>query len=416
MMTEVRGASNAKAKRELGWEPRPPDLARGLPGGGRVSTGHDALLAELRDPAFAIAYRMLGSVAEAEDVVQETLLRVHRSLEGDRSSSRRARSRRPWRRGWRSTGCARPRARRERYTGEWLPEPIVTGDEDDPARQRGAGRLALDGVPRAARAAVARAARGRCSCATSSTTATARSPASSARARPTCASSPSRARRHVAEQRPRFEASREQRDELARRFFAATQDGDLGALEALLAHDVELHGDGGGKVPALARALRGRSRVARALVAWARAGPARPRGADAACRDQRPARRAGPGRLGRRARRDGARHRGRADPGGAVRGQPRQARATSAQVGDMRALLGTAADGGTFLAGPRARGSDILSVARCPSPSPPPPVRRASPCSAGARPSPSRAMSARRTCPTATCWPHGSPRRSTAAG
>ena len=81
-----------------------------------------------------------------------------------------------------------------------------------------------------------------------------------------------RARRHVAEQRPRFEASREQREELARRFFAATQDGDLGALEALLAHDVELHGDGGGKVPALARALRGRGRVARALVAWARVG------------------------------------------------------------------------------------------------------------------------------------------------
>jgi RNA polymerase sigma-70 factor (ECF subfamily) len=80
-----------------------------------------------------------------------------------------------------------------------------------------------------------------------------------------------RARRHVDERRPRFETSQEQRDELARRFFAAAQAGDVGALESLLAHDVELHGDGGGKVPALARSLHGRSRVARTLGAWARA-------------------------------------------------------------------------------------------------------------------------------------------------
>ena len=62
-----------------------------------------------------------------------------------------------------------------------------------------------------------------------------------------------RARRHVDERRPRFEASREQRDELADRFLAAAQEGELAALEALLAEDVELHGDGGGKAPALAR-------------------------------------------------------------------------------------------------------------------------------------------------------------------
>jgi hypothetical protein len=81
-----------------------------------------------------------------------------------------------------------------------------------------------------------------------------------------------RARRQVAERRPRFAASREQRDELAQRFFAAAHQGDLGALEALLAHDVVLQGDGGGKVPALARSLHGRSRVARTLQAWARQG------------------------------------------------------------------------------------------------------------------------------------------------
>src|SRR5262249_12866865 len=62
----------------------------------------------------------------------------------------------------------------------------------------------------------------------------------------------------------------QQRDELARRFFAAAQEGDLAGLEALLAHDVALTGDGGGKVPALARPLRGRNRVARTLINWAR--------------------------------------------------------------------------------------------------------------------------------------------------
>jgi RNA polymerase sigma-70 factor (ECF subfamily) len=77
-----------------------------------------------------------------------------------------------------------------------------------------------------------------------------------------------RARRHVQERRPRFQTTREQRDELARRFFAAAEQGDLAGLEALLAHDVELTGDGGGKVPALARSLHGRDRVARAVIGW----------------------------------------------------------------------------------------------------------------------------------------------------
>src|SRR5690606_37640048 len=66
-----------------------------------------------------------------------------------------------------------------------------------------------------------------------------------------------RARRHLGEERSRFAATRERRDELARRFFAAAEEGDTAALEALLAEDVVLHGDGGGKVPALARALSG---------------------------------------------------------------------------------------------------------------------------------------------------------------
>jgi len=81
-----------------------------------------------------------------------------------------------------------------------------------------------------------------------------------------------RARRHVEQRRPRFQTTHEQRDELARRFFAAAEQGDLAGLEALLAHDVELTGDGGGRAPALARSLRGRSRVARTLINWVRLG------------------------------------------------------------------------------------------------------------------------------------------------
>jgi RNA polymerase sigma-70 factor (ECF subfamily) len=76
----------------------------------------------------------------------------------------------------------------------------------------------------------------------------------------------------VDEGRPRFEASREERDRLAQRFFAAARDGEVDALEELLAEDVVLHGDGGGKVPALGRAVHGVRRVARTLAAWSKQG------------------------------------------------------------------------------------------------------------------------------------------------
>ena len=81
-----------------------------------------------------------------------------------------------------------------------------------------------------------------------------------------------RARRHVAERRPRFEVSSAQQEELATRFFAATEEGDLEGLEQLLAHDAVLHSDGGGKAPSIKRAIHGRAKVARTLIAGARAG------------------------------------------------------------------------------------------------------------------------------------------------
>jgi RNA polymerase sigma-70 factor (TIGR02957 family) len=231
--------------------------------------GHEELLAELRPASFAIAYRMLGSVAEAEDVVQEALLRVHRALEsGERIDSPRA---------FVATVTTRlaidelrsARARRERYVGDWLPEPIVTDGPDDPARQAEmadslslAMLVLLESLSPEQRAVlllrdvfdygydeIGRIV---------------------GKSEVNVRQLASRARTHVEQGRPRFQTSREQRDELAQRFFAAVQEGDVAGLESLLAHDVVLTGDGGGKVPALARPLRGRNRVARALQAWIR--------------------------------------------------------------------------------------------------------------------------------------------------
>jgi RNA polymerase sigma-70 factor (ECF subfamily) len=228
----------------------------------------EQLLGELRPVAFAIAYRMLGSVSEAEDVVQEALLRVHRALEaGEQIASPRA---------FVATVTTRlainelrsARARRERYVGEWLPEPIITDSRDDPAQHaETADSLSLAmlvlleslspeqravlllhdvfdyGYPEIAGIV--------------------------GKSEDNVRQLATRARRQVQRRRPRFQTTREQQEELAARFFAAAERGDLAGLEALLAHDVELTGDGGGKVPALARSMRGRSRVARTLMKFA---------------------------------------------------------------------------------------------------------------------------------------------------
>jgi len=234
-------------------------------------SAREELLEELRPIAFAIAYRMLGSVSEAEDVVQEALLRVHQALEaGEQIDSPRA---------FAATVTTRlaidelrsARARREQYVGQWLPEPIITDGRDDPARhaemadslslallvlleslspeQRAV--LVLHDVFGYDHAQIAQVI---------------------GKSQDNVRQLATRARRHVAQRRPRFQTTREQQEELARRFFAAAEQGDLPGLEALLAHDVQLTGDGGGKVPALARTLRGRTRVARTLIDWTHLG------------------------------------------------------------------------------------------------------------------------------------------------
>ncbi len=229
---------------------------------------------ELRPSAFAIAYRMLGSVSEAEDVVQEGFLRLHRAREGgERIESPRA---------YLSTVVSRlsldelrsARVRRETYVGEWLPEPLLVNPDDDPARKLEmadslslAFLVLLESLSPEQRAAfllhevfdepydrIAEIV---------------------GTSEPNARQLVTRARRHVEERRGgrvRYAASREQREQLASRFFAAAEEGDLEGLEELLAHDVVLHADGGGKAPAIRRAVHGRTNVARTLIAGLRRG------------------------------------------------------------------------------------------------------------------------------------------------
>jgi RNA polymerase sigma-70 factor (ECF subfamily) len=233
----------------------------------------EQLLASLRPVAFGIAYRMLGSVTEAEDVVQEALLRVHHSLEaGERLDSPRA---------FTATVTTRlamdelrsARVRRERYVGDWLPEPILTdgrgADEDPAAQTETADALSmallvlLESLSPEQRAVlllhdVFGYGYGEVAAIVGKGEANVRQLAV-------------RARRHVEERRPRFTTTPAQQSDLATRFFAAARTGDLAGLESLLAHDVELVGDGGGKAPSLARSQHGRSRVAHTLTTWLRA-------------------------------------------------------------------------------------------------------------------------------------------------
>ncbi len=216
---------------------------------------------ELRPLLFAIAYRILGSVAEAEDAVQETWLRFESSPTEPRSTK-----------AFLSAVVTRisidvlrsARVRRETYVGPWLPEPLLTDPYEDPARS---AELA-DSVSMAALLLLERL-----------------SPleravfvlrevfgfgfdevaAAVGRSEAACRQLAVRARRHMDAGRPRFEADRRERDELAARFFDALRDGDLEGLRKLLAADVQMVGDGGGKAPQWGTAVIGAQKVARVL-------------------------------------------------------------------------------------------------------------------------------------------------------
>jgi RNA polymerase sigma-70 factor (TIGR02957 family) len=234
-------------------------------------TDRERLLDEMRPVAFAIAYRMLGSVSEAEDVVQDALLRVYQALDGGEQIASPSAFVATVTTRLAINELRRARAQREEYVGEWLPEPIITDGHDDPAQHAEmadslslAMLVLLESLSPEQRAVLllhdvfdydhAQIAQ------------------IIGKSQDNVRQIARRARRKVEQRRPRFQTTREQRDELARKFFAAAEQGDLAGLEALLAHDVELTGDGGGKVPALARTLRGRNRVARTLANWFRLG------------------------------------------------------------------------------------------------------------------------------------------------
>jgi RNA polymerase sigma-70 factor (ECF subfamily) len=216
---------------------------------------------ELRPLLFAIAYRILGSVAEAEDAVQETWLRYQSSATQPTSPK-----------AFLSAVVTRisidvlrsARVRRESYVGPWFPEPLLTDPYEDPERSAEladslsmAALLLLERLTPLERAVfVLREVFGFSF--PEIAVAVGRSEAA-------CRQLAVRARRHIDLGRPRFEADRREREELAARFFDALRDGDVDGLRELLAADVQLVGDGGGKAPGLARSVIGADKVARVL-------------------------------------------------------------------------------------------------------------------------------------------------------
>jgi RNA polymerase sigma-70 factor (ECF subfamily) len=216
---------------------------------------------ELRPLLFAIAYRILGSVSEAEDAVQESWLRYAATPAQPTSAK-----------AFLSAVVTRisidvlrsARVRREQYVGPWFPEPLLTDPYEDPERS---AELA-DSVSTAALLLLERL-----------------TPLERAvfvlrevfgfgfpeiapvvgRSEAACRQLAVRARRHVDEGRPRFEADRREREKLAAQFFGALREGDVDGLQELLAADAQLAGDSGGKAPALARSIIGAEKVARVL-------------------------------------------------------------------------------------------------------------------------------------------------------
>jgi RNA polymerase sigma-70 factor (ECF subfamily) len=228
--------------------------------------------AEYRPLMFSIAYRMTGSISDAEDIVQEAFLRLTRVLrDGTGIDSPRA---------YLATVTTRlaishlrsARVRRESYVGAWLPEPLLADDDPGPAERAEmsdslsmAFLVLLESLTPTERAVfllhevfgydykeIA---------------------GITGKSETNCRQILARARHHVDDGKPRFDASRERRDEVARRFLAAAAGGDLAGLMELLAPDVVMVGDGGGKAWATARPTSGAERVARLVLGLARRGP-----------------------------------------------------------------------------------------------------------------------------------------------
>jgi RNA polymerase sigma-70 factor (ECF subfamily) len=197
-----------------------------------------ASFAPLRPRLTRVAYRMLGSVADAEDVVQEAFIRWM-GADRDQVIEPEAFLRRTVTRLCLDQ-LKSARRKRETYVGEWLPEPVLEEESDEDVTLP--LMLALERLSPLERAAfllhdvfgvgfeeIARTIE--------------RDPAA-------CRQLAARARAHVREARPRFHVEKQHGLELAEAFFAASRGGDMTALGALLAADVSIHSDGGGKRPA----------------------------------------------------------------------------------------------------------------------------------------------------------------------
>ena len=211
----------------------------------------------LRPRLVRVAYRMLGSVADAEDIVQEAFIRW---MGADRAAVREPEA---FLRRTVTRLCLdqlkSARHRRETYIGPWLPEPIVDQDEEDGVTLP--LMLALERLSPLERAAfllhdvfglgfeeVA---------------------ATIGREPSTCRQLASRARVHVREARPRFKVEKQRGLEIVQAFFNAMGSGDMTALGSMLAADVSIHADGGGKRSAAVRPVLGRRTVMRLFRALA---------------------------------------------------------------------------------------------------------------------------------------------------
>lgn len=218
---------------------------------------------QYRGLLFSIAYRMLGTVADAEDMLQETFIRWQRASEEEIRSPR----------AFLVTVVSRlcinylqsARARREEYVGEWLPEPLATGQGSDPL-----GLIRVDETLSMAFLVLLERL----------------TPVERAvfllrevfeyeyseiaavlnMSEANCRQILSRARQHVSAMRPRFEASQEKRGRLLERFLEAVTTGNMEGLLSLLSADVILYADGGGKAPAVPKAIHGSANVVRGVL------------------------------------------------------------------------------------------------------------------------------------------------------
>ena len=224
----------------------------------------DDPVAELRPLLFSIAYRMLGSASDAEDIVQEAFLRFHRET----AAGTEVESPKSYLSAVTTRLCIdhlrSARVRRESYVGTWLPEPLLTEETSDAERHAETADslsmgflVLLESLTPVERAVfllrevfeydydeIASVV---------------------GKSEENCRQIAVRARRQVQAGKPRFEASKVEHEELGRRFFRAAGEGDVESLVSMLAADVVAYADGGGKATAFPRPVHGRDKVLRIL-------------------------------------------------------------------------------------------------------------------------------------------------------